>query len=86
MLVKDVHPEKAPSAINVKDSEERIKTFFSEMHPLNAFSLIDVTEDGITIYFKDKHPQNVLSSIDVKEEGIVICSIFWQSIKAQLPI
>ena len=47
-----------------------ITIFFSFEHPLNAWSLMSVTEQGIWNCSKDKHSLNAGDSIVVTEEGI----------------
>ena len=58
----------------------------NDLHSENAYSSINVTEEGILIWMSEKHLSKVCFSIDVKEDKISIFVNFSHPQKAYSPI
>lgn len=72
-------------AINFKGEGFSNDTCFKDEQKLNAYWLIDDTEEGIDISFREVHPWKAYESIIFTEFGIDICTNDWQLKKIWFP-
>ena len=73
-----MHSLKTLGSIDVKDEGFSKITCFKHMHPLKAFSSIEITEVGIVISVNEMHLKKASNPIDFTEDGMSICSNDWQ--------